>query len=147
MLTEDNNTSDHFIYHKEEEYPLGNERQEIRENQRNLGQSSDNESLKNILPRYTPQAGLLRSQSSSSLWEVRFIDQEFAVGTPVFNIKYNHLSLQNNNPFYPFHDQLDYRLAKYFVESETTKSNMDKFLSDPLITPLTEKLSYQNTDK
>ncbi len=100
-----------------------------------------------MLPGRTPQAGLLGSELSSSLREVRFSDQEFAAGTPVFNIKYNHLGFQNDNPFYPFHDQLDYGLAKYFAESETTKSNVDKFLSDPLMAPLTEKLSYQNADE
>ncbi len=74
--------------------------------------------------------------------EVRFSNQEFAAGTPVSNIKYNYPGFQNNNLFYPFHEQLDYGLAKYFAESETTKSNIDKFLSNPLMAPLTEKLSY-----
>ena len=27
-----------------------------------------------------------------------------------------------------------------------TKSNINKFLSDPIMTPLTKKLSYKNTD-
>ncbi len=90
-----------------------------------------------MLPGRTPQAGLLGSESSLSLREVWFSDQEFTADTPVCNIKYNHPGFKNNKPFYPFHDQLDYRLAKYFAESETTKSNVDKFLSDPLIAPLT----------
>ncbi len=148
MLAEDDDTSDHLMYHKKDKYPLGNKEKEIRENQRDLvGQSSDNESLRDMLPRHTPQAGLLRSESSSFLREVKFCDQEFAAGTPVSNIKYDHPGFQNNNLFYPFHDQLDYGLAKYFAESETTKSNVDKFLSDLLIAPLTEKLSYQKADK
>ncbi len=100
-----------------------------------------------MIPGRTLQAGLLRSESSSSLREVMFSDQEFATGTLVFNIKYNHSGFQNDNPFYPFHDQLDYGLAKYFAESETTKSNVDKFLSDPLMALLTEKLSYRNVDE
>ncbi len=100
-----------------------------------------------MLPRRTPQAGLLRSESSSLLREVRFSDQEFASGTPVSNIKYNHFEFQNDNPFYPFYDQLNYGLAKYFAEFKTTKSNIDKFLSDPLMALLTEKLSYQNADE
>ncbi len=90
----------------------------------------------------TPQAGLLGSESSSFLREVRFSDQELAAGIPMFNIKYNYLGFQNDNPFYPFHDQLDYELAKYFAESKTTKSNVDKFLFDLLMALLTEKLFY-----
>ena len=58
------------------------------------------------------------------------------------NIKYNHLRIQNNNFFYSFHDQLNYGLAKYFAQSETTKINVDKFLSEPLMVLLTEKLFY-----
>ncbi len=148
MLVEDDNTSDHFMYHEEEEYPLGNNKQEIREIQRDsVGQSSDNESLRDMLSGRIPQAGLLGSESSSSLREVRFKDQEFTTGTPISNIKYNHPGFQNNNPYYPIHNQLDHELAKYFAEPKTTKSNIDQFLSDPLMTPLTEKLSYQNADK
>ena len=78
---------------------------------------------------------------------VRFSDQEFAVETPVSHNKYNHSGFQNNNLFYLFHDQLNYGLAKYFAESETTKSNVNKFLSESLIALLTEKLSYQTADK
>ncbi len=100
-----------------------------------------------MLSGHTPQAGLLGSESLSSLKEVRFCDQEFATGTPVSNIKYNHLEIQNNNSFYPFHEQLDYRLDKYFAKSETTKDNVYKFLSESLMPPLTEKLSYRNVDK
>ncbi len=147
MLVEDDDASDHFQHHEEEEYLLGNEGQEIRENQRDSGQSLNNKSLRDILPGRTPQAGLLGSESSSSLREVRFRDQEFAAGISISNIKYNHPGFQNNNLFYPFYDQLGYRRAKYFAESETTKSNRDKFLSDPLMAPLTEKLSYRNADE
>lgn len=35
-------------------------------------------------------AELLRSDLLSSLKEIRFHDQEFAISTPLFNIKYNH---------------------------------------------------------
>ena len=44
-------------------------------------------------------------------------------------------------------DQLDHALANYFAESQTTKSNVNRFLSNLLMAPLTEKLSYQNADK
>ncbi len=148
MLIEDDDASDYFMHHEEEEYPPSNEEQKIRENQKDLiGQILDNKSLRDMLPRHTPQAGLLESELSSSLREVRFSNQEFIASTPVSNIKYNHFGFQNNNPFYPFHDQLDYGQTKYFAESKTTKSNIDKFLFDLLIALLTKKLSYQNTDK
>ena len=38
-------------------------------------------------------------------------------------------------------------MAHYFTELETTKGNVNKFLSDPLMTPLTKKLSYKNVDE
>ena len=97
---------------------------------------------KDGLVRRTPQARLFGSELSSFLREIRLCDQEFAIGIPVFKIKYNHSGFQNGNPFYPFHDQLNYKLVKHFVESKTTKSNVNKFLFEPLIAPLTEKLPY-----
>ncbi len=113
-----------------------------------VSESSDTRSrVSDGLSGHTPQTGLLRSESSSSLRDIRFSDQKFAAGTSVSNIEYNRPRFQNNNSFYLFHNQLDYRLAKYFAESETTKSNVDKFLSKPLMAPLTEKLSDQNADK
>ncbi len=144
---ENDNASGNFGPHEDEESTL--KEQDIEEDHRNLvGKSSDTESYtSDDLSRHTPQAGLLGSESSSSLREVRFSDQKFAAGTPVSNIKYNHPGFQNDNPFLPFHNQLDYRLAKYFAESETTKSNVNKFLSELLMALVTEKLSYQNMDK
>ncbi len=71
-----------------------------------------------------------------------FSDHEFAASTPISNIKYNHPVFQNNNLFDLFHDQLDYRLAKYFAKFEIPKNNVDKFLFEPLIASLIEKLSY-----
>ena len=107
------------------------------------GESSDTGShTKDGLLRHTPQAGLLESELSSSLREIRFSNQEFATGTPISNIKYNHPGFQNNNLFYPFHNQLNYGLAKYFAECKNIKSNINKFLSKPLMALLTEKLSY-----
>ena len=75
------------------------------------------------------------------------IDGHTEEGTPISNIKYDHPGSQNDNLFYPFHNQLDYALAHYFAESETTKGNVDKFLSNPLMAPLIKKLSHQNADK
>lgn len=42
---------------------------------------------------------------------------------------------------------MNYTLANYFADSETTKTNINRFLSNPLIALLTKKLYYQNTDK
>ena len=95
----------------------------------------------------TPQDGLLTSEFSSLLREEWFTGNKFPAGTSVLDIKYNHLGLKHQNSFYPFNDQLDYALAHYFAELETTKGNVNKFLSDPLMTPLTKKLSYKNADE
>lgn len=72
--------------------------------------------------------------------EVRFSEQKFSANTSVSNIKYHYPRLQIKNSFYPFHNQLAYALANYFVESETTKDSLDKFLSKLLITPITKPL-------
>ena len=95
----------------------------------------------------TPKNGLLRIQSPSSIKEVRFSEQEFYAGKPASNIKYDHLKSKNDNLFYFFHNQLDYALAHSFAKSETMKGNVNKFLSDLLMAPLTKKLSYPNTKK
>ena len=125
------------------------EEQNIEKEYKNLeGESLNTKSYtKDGLARRMPQTRLLENESLSSSRKVRFSDQEFAAGTPISNIKYNHPRFQKNNPFYPFHDQLNYRLAKYFVKSKTTKSNVNKFLFEPLIVPFTKKLFYQNMDK
>ena len=84
----------------------------------------------------TLQDGLLRNDLSSSLKQVEFSKQKFPAGTPISNIKYDY-----------FHNQLEFELAHYFVESETKKGKVDKFLSNTLMTPFIKKLSYQNADK
>lgn len=55
-----------------------------------------------------------------------------------------HPKSQSSNLFYPFNDKLDFVLAHYFAESEITKFNNDKFLSNLLMKPITENLSYCN---
>ena len=138
----DDDASENFGPHKDEESIL--KEQKIEGDHRDLvGESLDTGSrAKDGLSRHTPQTGLLASESSSSLREVRFSEQEFPAGKPVSNIKYHHLGSQNNNPFYPLNNQLDYVLANYFAESETIKSNVNRFLSNLLMAPLTKKLSY-----
>lgn len=140
MLAE---VSDYFKHYEEEKYLLGNKRQEIKENQRDLiNQNFDNKIVRDIPPGLTSQDKLFVSELSLSLREVRFGGQEFSIGKLVSNIKYYHLRYQNNNLFHLFNDQLDYVLAKYFVDFETTKGNVDKFLSNTLMAPLIKNLSY-----
>ena len=144
MFEEDENTSDNFgFYEDKKSIPKA---QDIERDHKNLvGKSSDIRSCTRA--KRISQDGLLESELSSSLREIRFSKREFFTGTLVSNIKYNYLRSQNDNLFYLFHNQLDYILSHYFAESETTKDNVNKFLSNPLITPLTEKLYYQNTNK
>lgn len=76
-----------------------------------------------------------------------FSKSEFLVGRPLSNTRYEHPGSQNDNPFYLSNDQLDYALAHYFTESETTKGNVDKFLLNYLMKPITKKLSYWNVNE
>ena len=62
--------------------------------------SLDTESrARDMLSRHIPQAGLLESEFSLSLKEVRFKNQKFVASTLVSNIKYNHPGFSNDNPF------------------------------------------------
>ena len=148
MLAEDDNLSDCFINYKEEEYSLSTKKQDVKKDQKDLiGKNSDNESIRDILPRHTPQDGLFVIELLSSLREIRFSKKEVLTSILISDIKYDHLRLQNHDPFYMFNHQLDYILAHFFLESKTMKSNIDKFLSNLLMILQTEKLSYQNADK
>ena len=60
-----------------------------------------------------------------------FTKSKFPSGTPILDTRYEHLENQNNNPFYSFNSQLNYVLAHYFANSETTKRNIHKFLTNP----------------
>ena len=98
---EDDNSSDNFRLYEDE--GCTPEAQNIERDHRNsVGKSSDTRSRARV--RHTPQDGLLGSELSLSLSEVRFIEQEFSAGTPVFNIKYDYPRSQNHNLFYPFHN-------------------------------------------
>ena len=147
MPAEDDDVLENFEPYEDEE--CTQKAQKIEEDHKDLvGKSLDNEShARDGLSGHTCQARLFASESLSSLREVRFSKQEFSAGKPVSDIKHHHFGFQNNNLYYPFNDQLDYALANYFAESETTKSNVDRFLSNPLMAPLTEKLFYQDADK
>lgn len=139
---EDNNIPDKLRSHKDEESIL--KERDIEDNSEDLvGKSVNAESqAKNMMSEYTPQNRLLRSELLLSFREVRFTVKEYAIGILVSNIKYYYPRLQNNEPFYPFYDQLNYVLDHYFVEFKITKDNIDKFLFELLMVPLTGKLSY-----
>lgn len=95
----------------------------------------------------TPWKGLFVSESLLVLREEWFSSHKFPTGIPISDKKYQHLRSKHKSSFYFFNNQLDYGLAHYFVELETTKGNMNKFLTDLLMAPLTEKLSYKNADE
>ena len=97
-------------------------------------------------PNWTPRNGLL-SKSSSTFREMTFSESKFLAGIPVLDTRYKHPESQNNNPFYLFNGQLDYALAHYFADSKTTKSNVDKFFTNPLMKPITKNLLYCNADE
>ena len=97
-------------------------------------------------PNWTPWNGLL-NESSLTFREMMFSKSEFLAGIPVLDTRYEHSGSQNNNPFYPFNGQLDYALAYYFADSETTKRNIDKFFTNLLMKPITKNLLYCNVDK
>ena len=104
MPGEDDNSSEYFGSHENEKYILNE--QNIEGDHRDLvGKSSDTKSrAKDDLSGRTPQDGLLASQLSSSLKEVKFSEQEFPAGKPVSNIKYHYPDFQNDNSFHPFND-------------------------------------------
>ena len=94
-----------------------------------------------------PRNRLFTSKFLLSLREEWFTRNKFPAGISISDIKYNHLGLKYQNICYQFNDQLDYVLAHYFAESKTTKGNINKFLSDPLMTLFTKKLFYKNANK
>lgn len=112
-----------------------------------VGKSSESKCVKNILLGYNPHDRLFVSKLLSSWREVWLNKHKFFASISIFDIKYNHLELQNDNIFYLFKYQLDHSLAYYFTESKTTKGNIDWFLFDQLMVPLTKKLFYHNVDK
>ena len=94
-----------------------------------------------------PWERLFASEFLSALREKWFNSHKFPAGTPISDKKYKHLESKYQNSFYHFNDQLNYGLAHYFAESETTKSDINKFLTDLLIALLIKRLSYKNPNK
>ena len=140
----DDNISDNFRPYKDKKSL--SKAQAIEENHKNLVEKSLDTGIHAKTKRIS-QDRLLGSESSLFLREIRFSKEEFPTGTPVSNIKFNYPRLQNDNLFYPFYNYLDYALAHYFAEFETTKGNVDKFPSNPFMVLLIERLSLQNADK
>lgn len=147
MPKEDNNALQYFGLYKDERYILDEQdtAKDYRDfvNKNSLFKSHRKDSM---LGR-SPENWLFASVLSLFLKEVRFSEQIFLADKPVSNIKYHYLNFQNINLFYPFNNQLDYALANYFTEFQTTKGNINRFLSNQLMSPLIEKLSYENVDK
>ena len=104
MARKDNNQSDNFGFHKDKKPIL--EGLDIEEDDINLASKSlDTGSyIRNILLRRILWAGLLGSELSSFLREIKFSNEGIAASTSVFNIRYNQLRFQNNNLFYLFYD-------------------------------------------
>ena len=118
---------------------------DIDNNEENI-RPADLDKQRPATPKWRPRDGLL-SKLFSTFRKMAFSESEFPAGTPVSDTQYKHPKSQNNNLFYAFNDQLDYTLAYYFSESETTKRNVDKFLTNLLMKPITKKLSYCNADE
>ena len=76
-----------------------------------------------------------------------FSESKFLTSTSVLDTRYKHFGNQNNNLFYSFKGQLDYALAHYVADWETTKCNDDKFLTNLLMKPITKNLLYCNANK
>ena len=83
MPGEDNNAPEYFGLHKDKKYILN--QQDIEGDCGDLvGKSSDTRiDGKDGLSKYTSQVGLLASEWSSSLKEMRFSEQKFPAGKPI----------------------------------------------------------------
>ena len=91
---------------------------------------------------------LFASESLLALREEWFSSHEsFASILLISDKKYKHPGFKYKNSFNFFNYQLDYGFAHYIAESETTKSNVNKFLTDLLMTSFTKKLSYKNANE
>lgn len=104
MSKKNDNTLNNFGYYEKKEYIL--EKQNREKDHINLiAKSLDIEyHAKDIFSTRTSQDRLLQGELSSFLKEVSFSNQELLAWILVSNIKYHYLELQNNNPFYRFHD-------------------------------------------
>lgn len=97
----------------------------------------------NMSTKDTSWKRLLMSEFLSALREKWFSSHEFPTSIWISNIKYRHSGWKHKSSFYSFNDQLDHTLTHYFPESKTTKDNVNKFWTDPLMAPFTKKLFYK----
>lgn len=75
MLAKNDNALTYFMYYKEEDYLLGNKRQNIKEDQKDLvSKSSVNKNARNMLFEDISQDRFFANELSSSLKEVGFIE-------------------------------------------------------------------------
>ncbi len=150
MTNYPNSSSDYFKKDVSLETSKNNEEEirpaHITHNDNENSRPPDIDKQRPTIPNWIPRNGLL-SELSRNFREVTFSESEFSIGTPVSDTRYVHPGSQNSNLFYPFNYQLDYILAHYFSESETTKHNVDKFLSNLLMKLITKKLLYCNIDE
>lgn len=83
MLVENNAALDDFMYYKEKEYPLGNEKRDGEDNQRDLiAKSSNNKRLKDMFFRYTSQDRLFENELLSLYMKLRLVNKSF----PLINL-------------------------------------------------------------
>lgn len=93
------------------------------------------------------QKKLLISEFLLALREKQFSNHEFSINILISDIKYRHPGSKHKNKFHSFNDQLNYTLFYYFIKSKNTKSNINKFLTNPYMAPFIKKLFYKNVDK
>ena len=62
------------------------------------------------------------------------------------NRKYKHQGLKYKTSFYSFNNLFDYALAYYYVKVKSIRSNINKFLINPLMTLFIRKLFYKIGD-
>lgn len=100
----DDNISENFGRHEDDKSTL--EEQNIKGDYRIMvGKSSHMRSrVKNGLLECTPLNGLLASESSAFLREIKFSEQEFFTDKLLSDIKYFYPGSQKDNPFYLFND-------------------------------------------
>ena len=91
-------------------------------------------------PNWTSRDRLL-SQSSLTFREMTFSESKFLTGIFILDNTDKYPKSQTNISFYPFNGHLDYALASYFADSETTKHNISKFLTNQLMKSIIKNLS------
>lgn len=90
---------------------------------------------------------LLASKNLSGSNEKQFDSYEFPAGILISKKKYKHPESKKKSTFYYFNNQLDHALAHYFAQLKIIKTNVNKFLTDPLMALVIKKLFYKNADK